>query len=145
LPLRHVLLAIAAAFICGVAFVAIKLAVLEISPLQVTGWRFLLNAIPLIFFIKAPKVAFYWPVAFGLVQGLLMSGLIFTAVSWGCRRADVAGGAVANVFTIGFAASLLRERPPTMLGASVVFIGLAINLFGAKLFPSGKTAIKAHP
>jgi drug/metabolite transporter (DMT)-like permease len=48
------------------------------------------------------------------------------------------------LFTIGFAAFWFRERPLTMLGASVVFIGHAINVFGAKLFPSGKTAIKAQ-
>ena len=130
LPFRHIALAIIVAFIYGVAFVAIKLAVLEMPPLQVTAWRFLLTAVPLVFFIKPPKVAFYWPIAFGLVQGAMMFGLIFTAISWG-----MPGGLTSLVvqlqvfFTIGFAAFLFRERPlpHQFTGAAIAFFGIFIT------------------
>ncbi len=130
MPIRHILLAIAVAFIYGVAFVAIKLAVLEIPPLQVTGWRFLLTAVPLIFFIKPPKVAFYWPVAFGLVQGFLMFGLVFTAISWGMPGGLTSLVAQLQVFfTIGLAAFLFRERPMLhqYIGAGIALLGIFIT------------------
>jgi O-acetylserine/cysteine efflux transporter len=130
LPLRHILLAVAVAFIYGVGFVAIKFAVLEIPPLQATGWRFLLTAVPLVFFIKPPKVAFYWPVAFGLVQGTLFFGLIFTAISWGMPGGLTSLVAQLQVFfTIGFAAYLFRERPMLhqYIGAGIAFLGIFIT------------------
>ena len=143
MPLRHILLAICVAFIYGIAFVAIKLAVLEMPPLQVTGWRFLMTAVPLIFFIKPPKVAFYWPVAFGLVQGFLMFGLIFTAIAWGMPGGLTSLVAQLQVFfTIGFAAVLFRERPlkHQYVGAAIAFLGIFITGWSkfqdaAPLFP----------
>ena len=127
---RHILLALLVAFVYGVAFVAIKLAVLEIPPLLVTGWRFLLTAVPLVFFIKPPKVAFYWPIAFGLVQGVLMFGLIFSAISLGMPGGLTSLVAQLQVFfTIGFAAFLFAERPLKhhYIGAGIAFLGIFIT------------------
>jgi O-acetylserine/cysteine efflux transporter len=138
LPLRHILLAISVAFIYGVAFVAIKFTVLEVPPLQITGWRFLLTAVPLVFFIKPPKVAFYWPIAFGLVQGALMFGCIFTAISWGMPGGLTSLVAQLQVFfTIGFAAFLFRERPMLhqYIGAGIAFAGIFIT--GLSKFQDG--------
>lgn len=126
----HIPLAVAVAFIYGVAFVAIKLAVLEIPPLQATGWRFLLTAVPLIFFIKPPKVAVYWPIAFGFVQGALMFGLILTAISWGMPGGLTSLVAQLQVFfTIGLAAFLFKERPlpHQYVGAGIAFIGIFLT------------------
>jgi O-acetylserine/cysteine efflux transporter len=142
-PLRHVLLVIAVAFIYGVSFIAIKIAVLEMPPLLVTGWRFLLTAVPLILFVKPPKVAFYWPLAFGLVQGTLMFGLVFVAISWGMPGGLTALVAQSQVFfTIGAAALLFNERPMPhqYTGAGIACLGIiitAVSKFqdGAPLLP----------
>jgi O-acetylserine/cysteine efflux transporter len=130
LPIRHIFLAITVAFIYGVAFVAIKQAVLEMPPLQVTGWRFLITAVPLVFFIKPPKVAFYWTIAFGLVQGALFFGLIFTSISWGMPGGLASLVAQLQVFfTIGIAAFLFHERPLVnqYIGAGVALLGIVLT------------------
>jgi O-acetylserine/cysteine efflux transporter len=130
LPFRHIALAIAVAFIYGVAFVAIRIGVDEAPPLLVTGWRFLLTAVPLVFFIRPPKVAFYWPLGFGLVQGVLMFGLILTAISWGMPGGLTSLVAQLQVFfTIGFAAFFFAEKPKAhhYLGGAIAFAGIVMT------------------
>ena len=52
-------LALAVVFIWGVSFVAIKLGLTVMSPFALCAWRFLLAAIPLVFFVEKPNVS--WP------------------------------------------------------------------------------------
>lgn len=64
-------------------FRAIKIGVREIPPLLLTGLRFLCAAVPAIVFVKPPKVAAKFVVAFGFMLGVVQFGLLFTAIHLG--------------------------------------------------------------
>lgn len=130
MPIRHIALAVLVAFIYGVSFVAIRLAVDEVPPLMATGWRFLLTAIPLIAFIRPPKVHWLWPAAFGVVQGALMFGTLFTAMAWGMPGGLASLVAQLQVFfTIGLSALIFAERPAAhhQAGALIAFAGMVLT------------------
>lgn len=130
MPLPHIALAVLVAFIYGVAFVAIRAAVDEWPPLMVTGWRFLLAAVPLIFLIRPPKVHWGWVVSYGVTQGVVMFGTAITAIAWGMPGGLASLVAQAQVFfTIGFAALLFGERPRAQhyLGAAVAAAGMVLT------------------
>ena len=80
MPVAHVLLAILVSVVYGTAFVAIKFSVTELPPLLVTGYRYLFAAIPLVFFVPVPKVPVQLLISYGLTQGVVMFGLIFSVV-----------------------------------------------------------------
>jgi O-acetylserine/cysteine efflux transporter len=132
-PLPHIALATLVAFIYGVAFVAIRAAVDEWPPLMVTGWRFLLAAVPLIFFIRPPKVHWGYVVSYGIVQGVVMFGTAITAIAWGMPGGLASLVAQAQVFfTIGFAALLFGEKPQPQhyAGALIALAGMVLTGWG---------------
>jgi O-acetylserine/cysteine efflux transporter len=98
MPLAHILLAILVSAVYGTAFVAIKLSVTELPPLLVTGYRYLFAALPLVFFVPVPKVPVRLLIAYGVTQGVLMFGLIFSAIRFGMPPGPrLAGRADAGV------------------------------------------------
>lgn len=128
MTLRHILLAIAVAAIYGVAFVFIKLGVGEIPPLLLTGYRYLFAAVPLVFFVGPPDVPARWLIVYGIMQAVVMFGLIFTAISWGMPAGLASIVVQVQVFfTIAFSAMLFGERPDRsqILGAVVALAGIA--------------------
>ncbi|NJR13520.1 MAG: EamA family transporter [Phyllobacteriaceae bacterium] len=133
MPLPHIALATLVALIYGVAFVAIRMAVDEWPPLMVTGWRFLLAAIPLVFFIRPPKVHWGYVASYGFVQGVVMFGTAITAIAWGMPGGLASLVAQAQVFfTIGFAAFLFGEKPKAQhyAGALIALLGMVITGWG---------------
>ncbi len=74
----------------------------------------------------------------------------FTAWTWLLRQYPAATvtpfALLIPIFVFSSMAVVFGERLSalTMFGAVVVFMGLAINVFGAKLFPSATAAIKAQ-
>jgi O-acetylserine/cysteine efflux transporter len=130
LPLRHILLAILVACILGVSFVAIRIGTNELPPLLVTGYRFLFAAFPLVLFIKPPKVAAKWVVSYGLFQGVLLFGFMFTAISWGMPGGLTSLVAQMQVFfTIALSGLFFREMPMRhhYIGAGIAIIGIVIT------------------
>ncbi|KXF77468.1 acetylserine transporter [Paramesorhizobium deserti] len=129
MPLKHVLLAILAAAAYGFAFVAIKAGVAEIPPLLLTGYRFFFAAVPLVFFAGRPDVGARWLIAYGVMQGVVMFGLLFMAISLG-MPAGLASIVVQMqvFFTIVISAVLFGERPgPTQIaGAAVALAGIGL-------------------
>lgn len=139
---RDILLAVVVAALYGVAFVAIKFSVAEMPALMVTGWRYLLAAVPMVFFVPRPRLHPGWLALYGVMQGVVMFGLIFVAIAQG-----MPGGLASLVvqmqvfFTILFSALLFRERPSghqiagaCIAVAGVVVIGYAKSL-GAPVLP----------
>jgi len=59
-----------------VNFPLTKLGLRAIDPFVLTGIRFALAALPLVFFIKRPAVGFHYVAAYGLIFGLGMWGVI---------------------------------------------------------------------
>lgn len=129
MPVAHILLAILVSAVYGTAFVAIKLAVSELPPLLVTGYRYLFAAIPLVFFVPVPKVPIRLLVAYGFVQGVVMFGLIFSAIRFGMPPGLASLVVQMQIFfTVFFAAVLFAERPRgrEVLGAAIAIAGICL-------------------
>lgn len=69
-------LAIAVAALWGLNFSFIKLGVARVDPLVLAGLRFTLTALPLVFFLPRPQVAWRWLVLYGLSFGVGTWGLV---------------------------------------------------------------------
>ncbi len=86
MPLTHLLLALAVVAVWGSNFVVIKFGLTELPPLLLATLRFALSALPWLFFIRRPAVAWRYLVSYGVFIGL-MFGLLFLAM-----RADISPG-----------------------------------------------------
>ncbi|MFB3304684.1 EamA family transporter [Pseudomonas sp. AMR01] len=159
---KHVALAIAVTLVWGLNFPITKLGLHSIDPLVLTGIRFALAALPLVFFIKRPAVRFRYVAAYGVIFGLGMWGAIncgiqlgvspgiasliiqlsvFFTLGWGCavfnekiRRAQWVGGALALMGLVGIIAS--QEGGHATLGILLI-------TFSALAWSVGNVIIKA--
>jgi len=124
-PFSHLLLALAVVAVWGTNFVVIKGALAELPPLLLATMRFALSALPWLFFIRRPAVAWRHLVAYGVFIGF-MFGLLFLAM-----RADVSPGLASLLmqsqvfFTLLLVAWLQHERMPR-----VQYAGLALATLG---------------
>ncbi|MEM5365272.1 EamA family transporter [Paraburkholderia azotifigens] len=125
---KHLTLALLVTFVWGINFPITKLGLNSMDPFVLTGVRFALAAIPLVFFIRRPSVHFGYVAAYGLIFGVGMWG----AINYGIA-AGVAPGIASLIiqlsafFTMFWGALLFREtlRPAQWIGAVVVLLGLA--------------------
>ncbi|MFG2670924.1 EamA family transporter [Streptomyces sp. NPDC048445] len=125
----HIALAALVAAVWGVNFVVIELGLAHFPPLLFSALRFLVAALPAVFFVGRPKVAWKWIVGVGLVLGMAKFGLLFI----GMDRGMGAGLSslvlqVQAVFTALFAALALGERPERVrvLGMGVALAGIGV-------------------
>ena len=134
MKISHLILAILVAVVWGFNFVVIEVGLHEIPPLMLCALRFLLTALPAIFFFKRPAIPWKLLVAYSLVMFALQFGFLFGGICAGVT-AGVASliVQVQIFFTIILAAIFLHERPnpPQILGMLVAFSG--IILVGVKL------------
>jgi O-acetylserine/cysteine efflux transporter len=126
---RHAALAVLVAAIWGVNFVAIKIGLQDFPPLLFSGLRFLVAAVPALFFVGLPRVAWKWVVAVGLILGVAKFGFVFTGMYAG-MPAGLSSLVLQSqvVFTVVFAAVLLRERPrrAQLVGIGVASVGILV-------------------
>ncbi|MEE1843350.1 MULTISPECIES: EamA family transporter [unclassified Streptomyces] len=125
----HIALAALVAAVWGVNFVVIELGLAHFPPLLFSALRFLVAALPAVFFVGRPKVAWKWIVGVGLALGVAKFGLLFI----GMDRGMPAGLSslvlqVQAVFTALFAAVALGERPgrARVLGMGVALAGIGV-------------------
>lgn len=125
----HIALAVLVAALWGVNFVVIELGLDHFPPLLFSALRFLVAALPALFFVGRPKVAWKWIVGVGLALGVAKFGLLFI----GMDRGMGAGLSslvlqVQAVFTALFAALVLGERPGRvkLLGMGVALAGIGV-------------------
>jgi len=150
MPVRHVGLALLVVAIWGFNFVVIKLSVAALPPLLAAALRFLFAALPLVFFIKPPKVAWQLVVAYGFAFGVGLYGFLNLSMAWG-MSAGLSSLALQTqaFFTMALAFFLLGERPRRVqiLGAAIAFAGIAVigaeRLADAALLPLGMTLLAA--
>jgi len=88
----ELLLALTVVFIWGTNFVVIKIGLGDFPPLLFATLRFAFAALPWIFFIRRPAVAWRYLIAFGLFLGVGQFGLLFIAM-----RADITPGLAFRV------------------------------------------------
>jgi O-acetylserine/cysteine efflux transporter len=128
MPARSAALLVLVAFIWGVNFVAIHVGLDHFPPLLFSALRFTLVAIPAVFFVRRPPVAWRYVAAVGFTLGVVKFGLVFISIDIGLP-AGLASLAiqVQVLFTIFIAAIVLKERPrrDQLIGAGIAFAGLA--------------------
>lgn len=121
----ELLLALAIVFIWGTNFVVIKIGLADFPPLLFATLRFGFAALPWIFFIRRPAVAWRYLISFGLFLGVGQFGLLFIAM-----RADISPGLASLVmqvqvfFTVALSLWLFREA---LHARNLVGLGLAIG------------------
>jgi O-acetylserine/cysteine efflux transporter len=125
----ELLLALTVVFIWGTNFVVIKVGLGDFPPLLFATLRFFFAALPWLFFIRRPAVAWRYLVAFGLFLGVGQFGLLFIAM-----RADITPGLASLVmqvqvfFTVALSLWLFAEplRARNLVGLALAVAGLAI-------------------
>jgi O-acetylserine/cysteine efflux transporter len=119
-------IAVLVAMIWGLAFVASRIALNELSPTLLTALRFTIAAVPCLF-VPRPKVS--WPILIAISFTLFLGQ--FLAQAYGIAHGVPVGLTSVIVqsqalFTVGFAAALFDERPSRMqtLGIAIAAAGL---------------------
>ena len=129
MPLRHNLLALAIATIWGLTFVSIKIALQTLPPFALSGWRFFMAAVPLIFFVGKPQVAWRWLIVYALFIAVGQFAVLFIALNLGMPAGLMSLVVQTQVFfTIGLAVAFYKEKVqrPQLVGALIAVVGLVI-------------------
>ncbi|MBT2441143.1 EamA family transporter [Streptomyces sp. ISL-36] len=122
----HIALAALVAAVWGVNFVVVEIGLDHFPPLLFSALRFLVAALPAVFLVGRPKVAWKWIVAVGLVLGVAKFGLLFTGMDLGAPAGlSSLVLQVQAVFTALFAFVALGERP-----GKVKIAGMVVALAG---------------
>lgn len=125
----HLALAVLVAAVWGVNFTVIEIGLGHFPPLLFSALRFLAAAIPAVFLVGRPRVAWKWIVAVGLVLGVAKFGLLFVAMDSG-MPAGLSSLVlqIQAVFTAVIAFAVLGERPSRLgaLGMAVALAGIAV-------------------
>ncbi|MEU3604244.1 EamA family transporter [Streptomyces sp. NPDC035033] len=125
----HIALAALVAAVWGVNFVVIEIGLDHFPPLLFSALRFLVAALPAVFLVGRPKVAWKWIVAVGLALGVAKFGLLFTGMDLGAPAGlSSLVLQVQAVFTALLAFAVLGERPGrlTVLGMGVALAGIGV-------------------
>lgn len=95
----------------GVNFVVIHVGLVDIPPLLLGALRFLLVALPAVFFVPRPRIPLRWLLAYGLTISFGQFALLFSAMRVG-MPAGVASLVLQSqmIFTLFFGSVLLGER-----------------------------------
>lgn len=110
-------------------FTVVEIGLGHFPPLLFSALRFLLAALPAVFFVGRPKVAWKWIVAVGLVLGVAKFGLLFVGMDAG-MPAGLSSLVlqIQSVFTAVIAFAVLGERPTRvrLLGMAVALAGIGV-------------------
>src|SRR5437879_10106244 len=123
-------LAVMVAVIWGLAFVASRIALDELSPALMTALRFAVAAVPCLF-VRKPKVS--WPLLIA-ISGTLFLGQ-FLAQAYGLAHGVPVGLTAVIVqsqalFTIAFAVIAFREMPTAVQSAGIAIATVGLLKIG---------------
>ncbi|QHF44548.1 EamA family transporter [Pseudomonas sp. S35] len=125
---KHLVLAVLVTLVWGVNFPITQLGLRSVDPFVLTGLRFALAALPLVFFVKRPAVQFRYVAAYGFIFGLGMWGVINYGIQLGVSPGIASLIIQLSVFfTMGWGFLLFKEkiRGAQKLGACLALAGLA--------------------
>lgn len=138
---RDLALILAIVALWGFSFVAIKVGLREIPPFALAALRFFLAAVPLVFFIKRPRMPWRFIVGYGFAIGVCQFALLFLGMKLGMPAGLSSVVIQLQIFfTIGLAIAFLgdRLRKEDLLGAAVATIGVV--LLGVHKLMAGVTS-----
>ncbi|AKU23593.1 EamA family transporter [Massilia sp. NR 4-1] len=142
---RDLTAALCVVLIWGTNFVAMKYGLRDFTPFQLGAGRFLFAVLPLVFFIRPPKLHWKWLLLYGLCQGVGQFGFVFLSLKVGMSAALASVILQTQVFfTAFYGFVLLGERPSRSLlaGLFLAALGLvcfAINYLGPEALAGGTT------
>ncbi|MGW4030514.1 EamA family transporter [Streptomyces sp. NPDC004838] len=125
----HIALAVLVTAVLGVNFVVIDIGLGHFPPLLFSALRFLVAALPAIFFVRRPAVAWKWIVGVGCALGVAKFGLLFVGMDQGMPPGlSSLVLQIQAVFTALIAAVVLAERPGGLrvAGMGVALAGIAL-------------------
>ena len=126
---RDLLLALIVVIAWGVNFVVIKVGLHGVPPMLLGALRFTLAALPAVFFVKRPQLAWRWLLAYGVTISLGQFAFLFSAMYVGMPAGLASLVLQAQAFfTLIFAAFFLHERfrLPNVAGLLIAAAGLAV-------------------
>jgi O-acetylserine/cysteine efflux transporter len=141
LAARDLALIVAVVALWGFSFVAIKVGLREIPPFALAALRFFCAAVPLVFFIRRPRMPWRYTVAYGFAIGFCQFGLLFLGMKLGMPAGLSSLVIQLQIFfTIGLAIAFLgdRLRKEDLLGAAIATVGVV--LLGIYKLQEGLTA-----
>ncbi|EXF44310.1 mtultidrug ABC transporter permease [Pseudomonas sp. BAY1663] len=126
---RDLLLALVVIVVWGLNFVVIMVGLHDVPPMLLGALRFMLAAVPAVFFVKRPQVPLRWLLAYGLTISLGQFAFLFSAMKVG-MPAGLASLVLQSqaFFTLFFAVLFLGEhlRRANLLGLLVAAAGLVL-------------------
>jgi O-acetylserine/cysteine efflux transporter len=126
---RDLALTLAIVTLWGFSFVPIKVGLREMPPFAMAALRFFFAAIPLMFFIRRPRMPWRYIVAYGFAIGVCQFGLLFLGMKLGMPAGLSSLVIQLQVFfTIGLAIPFLGDRLQrhNLLGAVIAAAGLVL-------------------
>jgi O-acetylserine/cysteine efflux transporter len=124
--------ALAVVLIWGTNFVAMKVALRELTPFQLGAGRYLFAVLPLLLLVRPPRLATSWVLLYGLFQGVGQFGLLFVSLRVGMSAALASVLMQTQVFfTALFGFALLGEQVGRPLKAGLVLAALGLACIGA--------------
>ena len=126
---RDLLLALVVVAAWGVNFVVIKVGLHGVPPMLLGALRFLLAAIPAVFFVKRPQLPWRWLLAYGATISFGQFAFLFTAMYVGMPAGLASLVLQAQAFfTLLFAVMFLHERfrAQNVIGLLIAAGGLAV-------------------
>jgi O-acetylserine/cysteine efflux transporter len=139
---RHAILAALGNVLWGINFAVIDLGLDHLPPLLFCALRFGAAALPAIFFVGRPRVAWRWVFAVALALGVVKFSLLFAGMAAG-MPAGLSALVLQSqaIFTMLFALALLRERPTArqVVGLAVAAGGIGVVATGVISGGTGAT------
>src|SRR6185295_6914529 len=113
----------------GFSFVPIKVGLKEVPPFALAALRFLFAAVPLVFFIRRPRMPVGVVIAYGVAIGVFQFGLLFLGMKLGMPAGLSSIVIQVQVFfTIGLGIAFLGDRlhRENLVGAAIAAIGVVL-------------------
>ncbi|NVM79554.1 O-acetylserine/cysteine efflux transporter [Duganella sp. SG902] len=127
---RDLLSALLVVIIWGTNFVAMKVGLRDLTPFQLGAARYVFAILPLILFVRPPKLPARWILAYGLSQGVGQFGLLFLSLKVGMSASLASVILQTQVFfTAIFGFLLLKERTSRALLAGLALAAVGLLCF----------------
>jgi len=135
---RDLISALFVVLIWGTNFVAMKVGLRDLTPFQMGAARYIFAVLPLILFVRPPKLPVKWIVAYGLCQGVGQFGLLFLSLKVGMSASLASVILQTQVFfTAFFGFALLHERASRALQAGLLLAAVGLACFGMNYVQPG--------
>lgn len=121
----------------GMNFVVMKYGLASFTPFQMGAARYLLAALPLMFFIRPTGLPTQWVVIYGITQGIGQFGFLFTALKFGMTASLASILMQTQVFVTALLGWIfLQEKLGRSQWIGLLLAALGLACFGAHFLSS---------